>query len=1143
MLNHGAKPMRRTGLARCLWLLFLAIAASAGAGENLLPDPSFEQPKPRDRWGLVFKEWGGWVYEKPAAFAVGRVARTGRHSCEIVGGRGGKIRLQSKEIRLPPGRYRVRGHVRGLDVSKGRWGTAVDFSVQVDGKWHNLKRSGTFGWTPVTHVFDVPADADKPFRLFVGLWETGRLWVDDVSLEKVDKTTPLTPAPVWGGQEAPLAPPGRIKDVRRCRSCGYRNDASWPRCYACGHELTGRGGRKFTTPPEVVFADFENGRRAPFQAGTVVAEHAGSGRYALRVDSKWADISKRLDFSEHDYFHFDVYNPRAEAVRVCVEIRDAETKGYWTRANLWTVAPPGRSTVTFPTQVFVGEKSRPGRPLLRDRITRFVVSVGQNGPLWFDRFRLERLDVASVTFPELIALDFGPAGSPLTEGFEPADASLLYSPGRGCGWRAARIWRSFDARQPEALTQDFLCPESGSFRIDVPEGRYRVLMNVESPGAFWGEQQNYRSRKIRINGRVVHDGRMDVGAFKKRYFRNADTEDRPGVDPFDKYLLPTARWQSFEATAADGGLEIGFEGANWAFCLSAMIVYPETKQGQGERFVAWASKRRRAQFGNNFKQVVAAPTGDRPPKQGYRLFARHFMDPPGASDGPRGGEALDGRKGLAVTVAGGENSQVAFSLQPGGEVGKIDLDVSPLRSASGAELPREAVRPGWLDYRITRITMDGSVYDVRPRYWHATPAPAAGGVTRTFWLRVGVGRTAAAGTYTGRLTVRPERGKARALPLTVRVLPFALDEIDDLEVGPWGCRIRLPWLADDPATKAWNRRMFERSLAVLREAGCTSFSGIPSLAVRAAGGRIELDAAEADWEMSLARAKGFRHAVSSYGSRSRLGYRLYGDASGADAAAARRAGFADADAFLRALYAAIDRHAVEHNWLPVAWCLCDEPIGPAIAAAANNARAHRKAGRALKRTLFMGDTSMTGEDPKDPHRELVAALPIASLNTHDEASIAAIRRSGSRFSFYNGADRWTYGRYMKMLVARHEMCLRLVWHFHVCVGDPYYALDCREDDYCWFNTDADGEMVPSIKFLSQIQPGLNDYRYLSTLQRRIAASPDHANAAKARAVWRQMIDLKAGTDRPTGARRRKAGKLADYEADRQKVIDAILLLR
>ena len=35
-----------------------------------------------------------------------------------------------------------------------------------------------------------------------------------------------------------------------------------------------------------------------------------------------------------------------------------------------------------------------------------------------------------------------------------------------------------------------------------------------------------------------------------------------------------------------------------------------------------------------------------------------------------------------------------------------------------------------------RVTMDGGVYAVRPRYWHPTPAPAAAGVTRTFWIRV-----------------------------------------------------------------------------------------------------------------------------------------------------------------------------------------------------------------------------------------------------------------------------------------------------------------------------------------------------------------------------------------------------------------------
>jgi hypothetical protein len=36
--------------------------------------------------------------------------------------------------------------------------------------------------------------------------------------------------------------------------------------------------------------------------------------------------------------------------------------------------------------------------------------------------------------------------------------------------------------------------------------------------------------------------------------------------------------------------------------------------------------------------------------------------------------------------------------------------------------------------------------------------------------------------------------------------------------------------------------------------------------------------------------------------------------------------------------------------------------------------------------------------------------------------------------------------------------------------------------------------------------------------------------------------LKAGKDRAMEARRRQAGRLGDYEADRRKVIDAILAL-
>ena len=51
---------------------------SATLAQNLLPDPSFEKPMDRNRWGHVFSDWGGNVYEGNPRFEVGQVARLPR---------------------------------------------------------------------------------------------------------------------------------------------------------------------------------------------------------------------------------------------------------------------------------------------------------------------------------------------------------------------------------------------------------------------------------------------------------------------------------------------------------------------------------------------------------------------------------------------------------------------------------------------------------------------------------------------------------------------------------------------------------------------------------------------------------------------------------------------------------------------------------------------------------------------------------------------------------------------------------------------------------------------------------------------------------------------------------------------------------
>lgn len=1112
--------------------LLVALSGCSGlrwASEtNLFVNPSFEQLA--DRSGRPFEGWGGWVHQAPARISVGNVARSGAHSVEIGADRGGKARLLSEKMALAAGRYRVTVHLRGLDVAPG----GVDFSLGYDGRFHVLKLAGSFGWTPVEQTFELDRGVDN-FQLMVGLHDGGWLWIDDVALERVGDEG-VSSSPRLGAEEGGIVPPGPLAaDADHCPECGYRNNRDWPRCFACGHELD-RGPHR-ALPRFKVIADFEDGGSGPVKGGRIVTEHAPQGRYALAAEET-VSISRPQDWSGYQLFRLDVYNPSAAPRPLLVEVRDAQSKGYWTRVNFETMVPPGTSTVTLPTDMYVGEKSRPGRRLVPEAVTALFLDPKGNR-LVFDNLRLERVDADEVLFPGLSAFSFGPADAPLMEGFRRVTAAMRYQPGRGFGWQQAALWRSANVRQPDALYQSFICPRSGSFRVDLPDGRYRVIMNIDSPNGYWGEVPAYTRRRVLANGYPVVDERLDLEGFEKRYYRNADREDLPGLDPFDDYVQRMFRVREFEVAVSGGRLELGFEGEGYAIALSGLVIYPAERATEGKRFWNWITGRRRAQFNDYFRQVRPEATGQTAPVDGFALFSRPFMQPVNAYDGPLAGEALP-PFGLRVQAAGGEEVPVTFSVQPSAAVGELRVEVGGLSPAGGegrpgGRLPMPEIVPGWLDYRIGRRTADGSVYTVAPRYWHPLPAPQAPGVTRTFWLRVKVPAGAAAGPYQATVRVKPARGRARSFPVTIEVLPFTLDRIGDVAVGPWGSSINLPWLARDPGKAARDRTMFAKSLRVLHEAGCTSFSWTPPLKAAARRGLVRLDSAAADDDMALIRASGFDGMIVAYGGDG-LGYRMYGDGRGADRDAAAAAGFRDPEAFLKALYASVDRHAVLLDWLPVAWNICDEPSGEEVRGAALNALAHRQAARGLRLTTFTGATSLVGDDPDDPHLALARTLPVPSLNRHDRRSLQAIVAAGNRPAIYNNGNRWTFGRYLKMLVVRQQLALRLAWHFNATAGDPYYALDCREDDYCWFNSNARMDLVPSVTFLADILPGLNDYRYLTTLQRLLRERPDHPAAAAARKVFEAMIDLEPGRDlaRPDGSVR--------YEADRSAVAAAITAL-
>ena len=130
---------------------------------------------------------------------------------------------------------------------------------------------------------------------------------------------------------------------------------------------------------------------------------------------------------------------------------------------------------------------------------------------------------------------------------------------------------------------------------------------------------------------------------------------------------------------------------------------------------------------------------------------------------------------------------------------------------------------------------------------------------------------------------------------------------------------------------------------------------------------------------------------------------------------------------------------------------------------AENAEAYRKA-FPKGPPYFTGASSFTGSNREDPHFRLAKALSAVSWNDHDEASVNLLHSLGADWAFYNGGNRWTYGIYMYKAAKQFGMKFRLSWHWNVVAGDPYYALDCREDDYAWCNTSPSGELIPSVEF-------------------------------------------------------------------------------
>ncbi|HCE46053.1 MAG TPA: hypothetical protein DET40_21120 [Lentisphaeria bacterium] len=1087
------------------FILLMLMGAVMPADEIAIDDPGFEQPLENapNKFGQAFRFWPGWIFSGPSEMRVGNIAHSGKTSGMIVCDKGGCARFFNEEKEILPGRYRLTFYIRSLDVVPGPGNECLSMNFY-DNRWHQqfADFAGSCGWRKVTHVVDVPQKQKS--RIYIGIRVgSGRIWVDDVNVEKVGVDVPLTEKPEFGPEETPIAMPGELDPAKavRCPDCGYLNMSEWKNCYACGSKLPS-GQLKLL--PTKLLASFEDGKSAPFTGGEVLVLHGTNGRKSLKWETGYVSIDGNQDWSGYDFLKADFYLDFDKPVDLYVEIRDKETKDYWTRVNYNSLLLPGKNSLTLPTNLFVGEKSRPGRALLKDFITRIVFGIGDaKAPVYLDNLRLECDDSDNARFDGLNAFSFGPPKAPLLRGMTRIAPGTTYSKGRGYGFLNAQIWRACDVLQPDIVYRSFVCVEKGGFALDLPNGKYHVFINNDCPGGYWGELPVYRERRIIIEDQPVYEEQMDKDKAMAKYFRFADKEEFYTENTFDKYLGEIFKEKEFDVDVADGQLNIEFEGRDWTNCLSCIVVYPAEKMDAGKKYLANLKERRRLDFDNYFRRLLhddktEFELSDTQKMQGYVIFSRSYMEDVYPDSKPMKEELT---KNLSAYACQGEIEPVTFALRSFKDLGKVKV-VPGVLTGPGI-IPASNIKVGYVSNRITRVNADGTIYTVKPRFvMNTAETDLPGDTSKWFWANIKVPKDAAPGIYRGTLDILFEDETKDEVNVQLEVVGPQLNELD-VPAGPWGLEIRVPWFAEE--MKEYNDGMDEKSLALMHEYGCTAFSSSLNLKLEGKSDELTIDFTNADRIMKLAKDKDMLLFVN-YGTAIQ-GLNLYGYPNPANPA---DYGFKDLDSLYGHVFSLIDKHSQEAGWIPLVITICDEPIGDDVSKSMKNAALLKKC--ATDNMRFAGATSLSKEHAGNAG--LVQSLDIANFNVHDKWSVDEANKGGG-FAFYNGGNRWTYGPYMFMLRQKYKMKFRLAWHWNCNAGDPYYALDCREDDYAWANANAKGELVTSVAF-ERIREGIDDYRYLLTLKKLAEKYPGHQASIESKDLFDKVMALEPNKDRSGG---------------------------
>ncbi len=837
----------------------------------------------------------------------------------------------------------------------------------------------------------------------------------------------------------------------------------------------------------LVIADFEGGAK-PFKNGTVVNEHATSGKSSYKLTVKKyikADPSTGLprDWSKYDLFKMDVYNPSAKPVKVYIQLRDSSpNRGYWSWHNRYTAAASGKSTVQFAlADTWRGEVLRHDIPGALDVKRIGAININSQAEIFIDNMRLEKFAVAKVEVPGLKAFDVGKAGSPGFSGFAPLTEKDRYSKAKGFGWTKTNFARKDDRIHPDNLFRDNLSCRDAALAVDLPNGKYRVHLQLEDP-SYWELMQFYHRRTVTAEGSTVVDEKMGTNEFKDRYFKNQDAEDLPGEDPFQKYVQTRHPWHTFDIDVADGQLNLALKSADsYGNTLSAIIIYPAEHGTKGKEFLEYVAATRRFQWAQSWK-TVADPinkptlTGQMARDAARDGFALYALSPYEGASYNHLPTDTDSLSQLAATAARGEFEPIAFGMRPVRKLGKVEVTASDLKGPGGAVIAAKDIDIRVGRYRFTRYSGHQSgLYTVAERGlrpFNETDADKLicdNGLARRFWITVNPGANQQAGTYKGTLTVKAEKGGRRSLPIEVRALPVTLPEADIL-FGLYGIGVLpIPYF---PEMKAERPKQIETVYRDLRDHGINYLKDSPVRVAWQGGKAAITNAADADRIFAQRKRLGFKDGPVNVGARVGLQQIAYGE----------RIKGLPRNEYISKWYLEITNQFKSKGWPHPCFCYGDEPSVPETLKAL--ATAHRNL-HAVSPDIW---TNIAYHTSNPESYDMLKTLDVQHLKRFCKVEDFELAKKHGKVVIASniGRSRFAYGMWSWRAAKERKIDGSITFSYTGSHVDIYYGLDAREDDFSMAPPRKDGTLAQTANW-ERIREGIDDYRYCVLLSKMSSA--------------------------------------------------------